>query len=133
MERTILHIDLNNFYASVECMLDPSLRDKYVAVCGSVEERHGIVLAKNTAAKALGVKTAEPVWQAKQKCPNLVIVPPHYEEYLKYSRLVREIYERYTDRVEAFGIDECWLDVTGCEGLFGSGYEIAEQIRNCKF
>ena len=82
MNRSILHCDMNNFYASVECMLDPSLRKYPVAVCGSVEERHGIVLAKNYAAKAFDVKTGDAVWQAKQKCKDLVVVPPHYEEYI---------------------------------------------------
>lgn len=128
MERTILHCDMNNFYASVECMLNPSLRDKPVAVCGSVEERHGIVLAKNYAAKAFGVSTGEAIWQARQKCRDLVIVDPHYEQYMKFSRLAREIYNRYTDKVEPYGMDECWLDVTG-SGIFGNGYEIADEIR----
>ncbi len=84
MSRNILHCDMNNFYASVECMLNPSLKNHPVAVCGSVEERHGIVLAKNYKAKAFDVKTGDAVWQAKQKCPDLVVVPPHYEEYIKY-------------------------------------------------
>lgn len=128
MERTILHCDMNNFYASVECMLNPSLRDRPVAVCGSVEERHGIVLAKNYAAKAFGVSTGEAIWQARQKCRDLVIVEPHYEQYMKFSKLAREIYNRYTDKVEPYGMDECWLDVTGC-GIFGTGYEIADKIR----
>ena len=97
MNRSILHCDMNNFYASVECMLDPSLRKCPVAVCGSVEERHGIVLAKNYAAKAFDVKTGDAVWQAKQKCKDLVVVPPHYEEYIKYSKLARNVYSRYTD------------------------------------
>ena len=88
-QRTILHADLNNFYASVECMLDPRLKKYPVAVCGREEERHGIVLAKNYAAKAFGVKTGEAIWEAKSKCPGLVIIPPHYGEYMKYSRLVR--------------------------------------------
>ena len=83
MQRVILHCDMNNFYASVECMLNPKLKNKPVAVCGSVEERHGIVLAKNYAAKAFGVSTGEAIWQAKQKCPDLVIVEPHYEQYMK--------------------------------------------------
>ena len=85
MQRVILHCDMNNFYASVECMLNPELKNKPVAVCGSVEERHGIVLAKNYAAKAFGVSTGEAIWQAKQKCQNLVIVEPHYEQYMKLS------------------------------------------------
>lgn len=127
-KRVILHCDMNNFYASVECMLDTSLRNKAVAVCGSVEERHGIVLAKNYAAKAFGVSTGEAIWQAKQKCRNLVIVEPHYEQYMKFSKLAREIYGRYTDLIEPYGMDECWLDVTG-SGVMGSGYEIADEIR----
>ncbi len=129
MERTILHCDMNNFYASVECMLNPKLKGHPVAVCGSTEERHGIVLAKNYDAKAYGVSTGEAVWQAKEKCRNLIVVPPHYEEYIKYSRLAREIYSRYTDLIQPFGMDECWLDVTGSTRLFGSGYDIAEEIR----
>ena len=129
MERRILHVDMNNFYATVECSLDMSLRDKCVAVCGSVEERHGIVLAKNYAAKAYGVKTGEAVWQAKQKCPTLVVVPPHYEEYLKYSRLARDIYGRYTDRVEPFGMDECWLDISGNAWSKKTAEETANEIR----
>ena len=127
-ERCILHCDMNNFYASVECMLDMSLRNKPVAVCGSAEERHGIVLAKNYIAKAYGVSTGEAIWQAKLKCKSLVIVPPHYEEYMKFSRLARKIYERYTDLIEPYGMDECWLDVTGSE-IFGSGEKIAYEIK----
>ncbi len=128
MERVILHIDMNNFYASVECMLNPSLRDKCVAVCGSVEDRSGIVLAKNYGAKDLGVKTGEPIWQAKQKCPHLVVVPPTYEQYIKFSRLAKGIYSRYTDLIESYGMDECWIDVTK-SGIFGSGFDIADKIR----
>ena len=105
MQRVILHCDMNNFYASVECMLNPELKNKPVAVCGSVEERHGIVLAKNYAAKAFGVSTGEAIWQAKQKCQDLVIVEPHYEQYMKFSKLAREIYSRYTDQIEPYGID----------------------------
>lgn len=96
-ERAILHIDMNNFYASVECMLNPELKPYPIAVCESQEERHGIVLAKNYAAKAYGVSTGETVWQAKQKCKELVIVPPHYEQYMKFSKLAREIYGKFSD------------------------------------
>ena len=128
MQRVILHCDMNNFYASVECMLNPELKNKPVAVCGSVEERHGIVLAKNYAAKAFGVSTGEAIWQAKQKCRNLVVVPPHFEEYIKYSKLARNVYQRYTDQVESYGIDECWLDVTGSSSLKGDGLLIAQEI-----
>lgn len=126
--RTILHCDMNNFYASVECMLNPELRDKAIAVCGSVEERHGIVLAKNYKAKAFGVSTGEAIWQAKKKCPDLTIVEPHYEQYMKFSQKAREIYGRYTDLIEPFGMDECWLDVTGSRTM-GTGFEIADEIR----
>lgn len=128
MQRVILHCDMNNFYASVECMLNPELKNKPVAVCGSVEERHGIVLAKNYAAKAFGVSTGEAIWQAKQKCQDLVIVEPHYEQYMKFSKLARGIYGRYTDQIEPYGMDECWLDVTG-SGCMGTGFEIADEIR----
>ncbi len=128
-QRTILHSDLNNFYASVECLLNPDLRDKYVAVCGNREDRHGIVLAKNQKAKMCGVQTGETIWQAQAKCPELITVPPNFDEYLKYSKLVHEIYLRYTNLVEPFGMDECWLDVTKSRMLFGSGEEIAHQIR----
>lgn len=130
MERTILHCDLNNFYASVECLYRPELSGRPVAVCGDPERRHGIVLAKNQLAKGFGVQTGEAIWQARQKCPGLVLVPPHYKRYLVYSKLAREIYLDYTDQVESFGLDECWLDVTGSRRLFGSGVEIADQLRS---
>ena len=129
MERTILHVDMNSCYASIECLFDPSIREKPVAVGGDVEARHGIILAKNQYAKQYGVKTGEALWQAKQKCPALVIVQPHYERYIRFSSLAREIYGSYTDRVEPFGLDECWLDVTGSTHLYGSGETIAEEIR----
>ena len=128
-ERIVLHCDLNNFFASVSLLFNPDFRDMPVAVCGSVEARHGIVLAKNEHAKKFGVKTAEAVWEAKAKCKDLVILPPDYKKYKEYSLAAREIYARYTDLIEPFGIDECWLDVTGSTLLFGSGEEIAEKIR----
>lgn len=129
MERVILHSDLNNFYASVECLYNPELRDKPVAVCGSQSTRHGIVLAKNIIAKKLGVKTGEAIWEARAKCRNLEVVRPNYAQYLKFSMYARKIYENYTNLIEAFGIDENWLDVTESTKLFGSGREIAEQIK----
>lgn len=128
-ERVILHSDLNAFYASVEMMLDPSLRGKAVAVCGSTEDRHGIVLAKSELAKKSGVKTGMVNWEAKQTCPSLIVVPPQYEQYLRMSKLTRDIYHRYTDQVEPFGMDECWMDVTGSQNIRGSGEQIAEGIR----
>lgn len=129
MNRIILHSDLNNFYASVECKLHPELRDKFVAVCGNREDRHGIVLAKNQMAKKCGVKTGETIWEAKLKCPKLIVVPPTYDEYAKYSKLTKAIYYDYTNLIEPYGIDECWLDVTGSYALFGTGLEMANSIR----
>ena len=127
--RTILHVDLNNFYASVECLYNPTLRGKPVAVAGDPANRHGIILAKNMPAKKLGVKTGEAIWQAKNKVPDLICVPPQYDKYLRFSRAARKIYYRFTNQVESFGIDEAWLDVSGSVNLFGSGPEIAEKIR----
>lgn len=118
MERIVLHSDLNNFYASVERMLNPSLCDVPVAVCGNEEERRGIVLAKSEEAKRFKIKTGDTVWQAKKKCPNLVVVRPHFDKYMEYSRKVRAIYARYTDLIENYGIDECWLDVTKFTKVF---------------
>ncbi|MBQ8749507.1 MAG: DNA polymerase IV [Clostridia bacterium] len=128
-ERVILHIDLNNFYASVECLKNQHYRTVPMAVCGVVELRHGIVLAKNQMAKEKGVKTGEPIWQARQKCPNLEVCEPNFSDYLRFSKLARSIYKKYTDKVESFGIDECWLDVTDSVKLYGSGEEIANKIR----
>lgn len=127
--RVILHSDMNCFYASVEMMLNPSLRGKPVAVCGSTEDRHGIVLAKSQLAKQAGVKTGMVNWEAKRCCPGLIVVPPQYDQYLKYSKLARVIYGRFTDQVEPYGMDECWLDVTGSGYAGGNGMEIAEKIR----
>ncbi|MGN0660767.1 MAG: DNA polymerase IV [Oscillospiraceae bacterium] len=129
MERTILHCDLNNFFASVEIHDNPSLADYPVAVCGSTELRSGIVLAKNMKAKEMGVVTAEAIWQAKQKCPDLVTVPPRFDRYTEFSRAARKIYDRYSYAVEPFGIDEAWLDMSGCERLFGSPEEIALKLK----
>ena len=129
-QRVILHCDCNSFFASVETVLNPKYADVPMAVCGSSEDRHGIVLAKNELAKKYGIKTAETVYSAKKKCKSLVIASPHYDEYVKYSHAVNEIYKKYTDMVEPFGIDESWLDVTASEKLFGTGEQIAELIRN---
>lgn len=128
-ENDILHCDANNFYASVEIVKDPSLKGKNVVVCGDPEKRHGIVLAKSEGAKARGVKTGDTVWQAKQKCPDLIFLPPDFQSYLRYSNALFDIYTSFTDKVESFGLDECWLDVKGSHGLFGSSETIAETIR----
>ncbi len=114
MERTILHSDINSCYASIERFFDPRLDSKPFAVCGDKELRHGIVLSKDDRAKAAGVKTGMAIWQAKQLCPELEIVPTHFDRYEKYTAMVRKIYAEYTDLCEPFGMDECWLDITGC-------------------
>ena len=128
-DRIILHCDLNNFFASVSLLFNPTLKSLPVAVCGDRENRHGIVLAKNENAKKFGVKTAETISDARRKCPDLVILPPLMDKYREYSKKAHAVYERYTDMIEPFGIDECWLDVTGSTLLFGSGEQIAERIR----
>ncbi len=130
MDRVILHCDLNSFYASVELPSYPELREKAVAVCGDPTQRHGIILAKNEAAKRFGVKTAETIYQAKKKCPELILLPPHHERYAHFSRLVNDIYAQYTDLVEPFGIDESWLDITHTLHLFGGDARaLADNIR----
>ncbi len=129
MGRVILHCDCNNFFASVESIDHPEYRTVPLAVAGDPAQRHGIILAKNEKAKAFGVQTAEPIWQARQKCPDLFLVPPHHEKYEEVSRRVNEIYRQYTDLVEPFSIDESWLDVTGSQLLFGDGKKIADTLR----
>ncbi len=129
--RIILHCDLNCFYASVELLAHPELRTVPVAVCGDPNTRHGIILAKNEPAKRCGIVTAETIWQAKKKCPDLVLLPPHRELYPIYSQKVNAIYEQYTDLVEPFGIDESWLDITGTVHLFGGdSVRVADEIRS---
>lgn len=128
-KRVILHSDLNNFFASVEIALNPALAGKPLIVCGDPKERHGVVLAKNEEAKKFGIKTAETVYSALKKCPDLQMVGSHFHEYKKYSQKVVEIYARFTDKIEECSIDECALDMTESTFLFGSGYEIAEKIR----
>lgn len=127
--RVILHVDLNNFYASVEMKLNPSLEGKFIGVCGNVENRHGIILAKSENAKKMGVKTGMTILDAKRICPEIMLVEANHSHYISYSKMARAIYREYTDKIEPFGIDECWLDVTGSIKLFGSGKEIADTIR----
>ena len=130
MTPIILHSDLNCFYASVEISENPALRDKKIAVCGSTEDRHGIVLTASYPAKRSGVKTGMANWQARQACPGLICVPPRYDLYIKYSKLVRRIYAQYTDDVEPFGMDENWLSIPYGRGdVEGEGRKIAEEIR----
>ena len=128
-DRCILHIDMNNFFATVECRGRDDLVGKPVAVGGDAEARHGIILAKNYEAKSYGIRTGESILEAKKKCPKLVILPAHYDEYIKVSRAARAIYSDYTNLIESFGIDECWIDVTDSEYLFGGGERIADEIR----
>jgi len=131
MDRIILHCDLNCFYASVELLSHPDLRDVPTAVCGDPSSRHGIILAKNEPAKKFGVKTAETIWQARKKCPDLVLLPPHHDLYHEYSKKVNAIYDQYTDLVEPFGIDESWLDITGTVHLFGGDpVAVADTLRS---
>lgn len=130
MDRTVLHCDCNSFFASVETVFNPAYANVPMAVCGSSEERHGIVLAKNELAKRAGVQTGEVIWQAKKKCPCLVVASPHYKEYEQFSRRIGEIFYEYTDTVEPFGIDESWLDVTASRNLFGNGKQIADALRS---
>lgn len=126
VDRQILHVDCNKFYASVECCLNPALRDKPVVVGGNEDARHGIVLTKNEIAARYGIATGETLWSARRKCPDLVIVPPHFPLYTKFSRMVRSILQEYTPLVEPFGLDEAWMDVTACRR---DGVDIAREIR----
>ncbi|MEG1895694.1 MAG: DNA polymerase IV [Oscillospiraceae bacterium] len=129
-DREILHCDCNSFFASVELLSHPEMKDKPVVVGGSEESRHGIVLAKNDSAKRLGIKTAEPIVRAREKCPELIVLPPHHEKYEYYSGVINEIYGSYTDLVEPFGIDESWLDVTNSYHLFAnSAKELGDMLR----
>ncbi|MDR0491512.1 MAG: DNA polymerase IV, partial [Oscillospiraceae bacterium] len=127
--RTILHADMNNCYASIEMLHHPKLRGRPVAVGGSVEERHGIILARNYEARPYGVKVGQALWEARQKCPGLIIVPPDYDKYIRFSRMFRAILHDYSPQVEPFGLDESWVDVTGSLKLFGNGKAIADEIR----
>lgn len=129
MERTILHCDCNSYFASVECIDRPELKSVPMAVCGDPRNRHGIILAKNELAKKYGIQTAETIWQAERKCPDLVLVTPHHDKYEEYCEQINAIYLQYTDRVERFSVDESWLDVTGSLHLYGSGQEIADLLR----
>ena len=129
MDRIILHVDANSFYASVELLDHPELREKPVAVCGDPAVRHGIILAKNEPAKACGVKTAEAIWLAEQKCPNLVLLGAHFSRYHDMSQRLRTLYSSYSDRVEPFGLDECWIDLTHDRLTFADGIAIGDEIR----
>ena len=127
--RVIFHSDMNNFFASCECLLNPELKDKPVAVCGDEENRRGIVLAKNEAAKKYGIKTCDLVWQAKKKCSNLVILSPRHDLYREFSRKAMQLYSSYTDRIEPFGLDEAWLDMSNSTASLEEGKLLADRLR----
>ena len=128
MKRIILHSDMNACYASIEAKLNPALRGKAMAVAGNPKNRNGIILAKSQEAKEMGVKTGMPIWEAMTHCRDLILVPPQYDQYLKHSKMAKKIYYDYTNQVESFGLDECFLDVSGSTKLFGPGMDIARQI-----
>ena len=127
--RKILHIDLNNFYASVECLENPLIKDKIVVVCGDAKNRHGVVLAKNQKAKNLGIKTGMVIWEAKNLAKDLIVINARFHTYLDYSKRIRKIFENYTDLIEPYGIDESWLDITASTKLLGSAHHIAYTIK----
>ncbi len=130
MQRVIYHIDCNGFYAAVECLDDPSLKDVPMAVGGDPEHRHGIILAKNELAKRYNITTAETIHQALRKCPQLKLVPPRHSRYVEVSKQVKALFADYTDQVESFGLDEAWLDVTGSLAYFrATPVELADRIR----
>lgn len=129
MSRVILHCDANSFYASVEILYHPELRNQPVAVSGDAQSRHGIILTKNQLAKQYGIQTGEAIWQARQKCPQLVCVPPNYPLYVRFSRKMRRLYEQYSDRVESFGLDEAWIDLTNPGVTIADGERIAQELR----
>ena len=130
-QRVILHVDMNNFYASVECLLNPSLKNYAIAVAGNPVKRTGIILAKNYLAKVYGVKTGEAIWEAKKKCPTLICVAPNFDKYEEFSKKAHDIYYKYTDLIEPFGIDECWLDITGSLNFFNcTPMELAKRIQD---
>lgn len=128
--KIILHSDMNSFYASVELIKNSQFKGLPLAVGGDEDNRHGIVLAKTIEAKRYGIVTGESLLEARKKCPNLVVLPPNYEKYLEYSKRAQKIYYDYTNQVEPYGMDECWLDITGSTNLFGNGFDIANEIRN---
>lgn len=129
MERVILHVDMNNFYASVECFLHPNYRDEAVVVAGDAKKRHGIVLAKNEKAKKMGIKTGEPLWKAYGKCKGITVIQANHENYAYFSNLTRDIFREYTEYVEPFGLDEAWMDITALCCSFEDGARIADELR----
>ena len=129
MGRVILHVDANCFYASVACLYHPQWRGKPVAVCGDPAARHGIVLTANYPAKKCGVHVGQAVWQALQCCPGLVTAAPDYGLYTHFSKMMRDIWLEYSDRVEGFGLDESWIDVSGPDMTLEKGVQLADALR----
>lgn len=127
--RWILHSDINSCYASIELVFRPELRDKPVVVGGDEEARHGIVLAKNLIAKKFGIKTGVALVEARRYCPGLITLPPNYPLYLKYARIIREIYSEYSDAVEPFGLDEAWIDISPIASRERDAVMFANEIR----
>ncbi len=131
MDPIILHCDLNNFYASVECLERPELRDVPLVVGGDETKRRGVVVAKNQIAKELGIKTGDTVFQARRICPEIVVLRSNIEKYLQYSKKVQQVYKRYTDLVEPFSLDECWLDASQfCRNSMNEGKALADALRS---
>ncbi len=130
MDRSILHVDANSFYASVEMLHHPEFAGKPLAVGGDPEARHGIVLTANYIAKRKGVKTGMALWQAKQACPDIIFVPPRMDLYLRFSRLLLDIYSEYTDKIQSYGCDEAWLQIDESFAIKGDAWKIANEISN---
>lgn len=128
-DRTILHIDINHCYAQIEEMKYPALRQIPMAVGGHEEARHGIILAKNDLAKKAGVLTGESLREAYDACPQLLIIPPAYDDYIYYTERVKDICRQYSDAIEPFGLDESWLDCTHCRNLYSDPLEVAGRIQ----
>jgi DNA polymerase-4 len=128
VKKIILLADMESFYASVEIANNPSLQGKPVVVCGDPERRHGIVLAASREAKASGIKTGMPAWECKSLCPQAIFTKPHMQKYIDVSLQITGIFEQFTDRIFTYSIDEQFLDMTGCDKLFGSPGEMAAQI-----
>jgi DNA polymerase-4 len=123
--KVIMLADMESFYASVEVAKNPALRGKPVAVCGDPQKRRGIVLAATKEAKAYGIKTGMAAWECASLCPQIVLVRPHMQDYIDASLKITDVLARFTDRVSPYSIDEQFLDMTGCERLFGPPEKMA--------
>lgn len=126
--RVILHVDMNSFYASVEVVHDPLLKGKPLAIAGNPKERRGIIITSSYEARARGVKTTMPVWEAKRLCPELIIRKPNFPLYRKASKVMFQLLSNYTDKVQPVSIDEGFLDITNSYTL-GAPFDIAKMIQ----